>query len=629
MHKRPTYRTWLDIAESAPDGTISVLANSDIAFDESIGRLEQLLTERNTFIALSRYEFQSGEVKKHPNPHWSQDTWVVRTGSPFSDLLKDRLDFELGVPRCDNRVAYIFATAGWKIVNPYDQVRSVHFHESNARNYDKKSDTRILGGVAYVHPLVKPGGHSDLEFDIWTLGSPAVRKLSLNHSLERWKASAILKSRNSSHSSDMRDENVDSSCVESSNRTTDLRIAKEVLEHGTELYRDIKANFSVLEGPKHFLIQYGFNPKDWTLLGKNAEELELKFSSVTEAVRKLFAVNDLQIRSKPTCDNDANFWQFPCLTEKQAYDNHWAQESANFMRLGSDNINFYTGLPWATYIDRKVFPKHTLQALVKVVSMLKRIANSCDVSLRCHSVCQHIRWREVYELAPKLGITDLWVSHCTDLATKENATLNSVVDLHPWSLYAVNYCDPARTIGLETGKPMAERKLLASFIGAYMPHYLSDVRVKLCSSIAQLDRNDLLVDLGKIWHFNKSVYDHQVKGKELDDAHLNDLEKSAYRYNQVLSDSKFSLCPAGAGPNTLRFWESIAIGSIPVLFEKNLLLPVAYANELSHLCVYWDQPDQGDELVKHLERFSVAELQARSDRLRDIYSKIEKMTCFK
>jgi len=36
-------------------------------------------------------------------------------------------------------------------------------------------------------------------------------------------------------------------------------------------------------------------------------------------------------------------------------------------------------------------------------------------------------------------------------------------------------------------------------------------------------------------------------------------------YNRVLSDSMFSLCPAGAGANTLRLWESLAVGAVPVL----------------------------------------------------------------
>ena len=33
------------------------------------------------------------------------------------------------------------------------------------------------------------------------------------------------------------------------------------------------------------------------------------------------------------------------------------------------------------------------------------------------------------------------------------------------------------------------------------------------------------------------------------------------------------LCPAGAGPNTLRLWESLAVGSVPVLLGPTPRLP--------------------------------------------------------
>ena len=41
----------------------------------------------------------------------------------------------------------------------------------------------------------------------------------------------------------------------------------------------------------------------------------------------------------------------------------------------------------------------------------------------------------------------------------------------------------------------------------------------------------------------------------------------------VLLRSKFSLCPSGSGPNSIRLWESLALGSIPVLLADTLELP--------------------------------------------------------
>ena len=36
-----------------------------------------------------------------------------------------------------------------------------------------------------------------------------------------------------------------------------------------------------------------------------------------------------------------------------------------------------------------------------------------------------------------------------------------------------------------------------------------------------------------------------------------------------MSDSVFSLCPEGTGPNTIRIWESMALGSIPVIYSDD------------------------------------------------------------
>ena len=33
------------------------------------------------------------------------------------------------------------------------------------------------------------------------------------------------------------------------------------------------------------------------------------------------------------------------------------------------------------------------------------------------------------------------------------------------------------------------------------------------------------------------------------------------------------MCPSGSGPNSIRFWESLAVGSIPVLLSDSLELP--------------------------------------------------------
>ena len=44
-------------------------------------------------------------------------------------------------------------------------------------------------------------------------------------------------------------------------------------------------------------------------------------------------------------------------------------------------------------------------------------------------------------------------------------------------------------------------------------------------------------------------------------------------YNDYLLKSVFSLCPSGSGPNSIRLWESLGIGTIPVVLADTLDLP--------------------------------------------------------
>lgn len=44
-------------------------------------------------------------------------------------------------------------------------------------------------------------------------------------------------------------------------------------------------------------------------------------------------------------------------------------------------------------------------------------------------------------------------------------------------------------------------------------------------------------------------------------------------YQDVLARSRFSLCPRGSGPSTVRFWESLQAGAIPILISDDMVLP--------------------------------------------------------
>ncbi len=47
----------------------------------------------------------------------------------------------------------------------------------------------------------------------------------------------------------------------------------------------------------------------------------------------------------------------------------------------------------------------------------------------------------------------------------------------------------------------------------------------------------------------------------------------ATAYASNLQRSVFALCPSGSGPNSIRLWEALCFGAIPVILADHLWLP--------------------------------------------------------
>jgi hypothetical protein len=74
------------------------------------------------------------------------------------------------------------------------------------------------------------------------------------------------------------------------------------------------------------------------------------------------------------------------------------------------------------------------------------------------------------------------------------------------------------------------------------------------------------------WHYQSEVYDKQIYNRDAATSDLDGITK-AEEYVNILKRSIFSLCPSGSGPNSIRLWESIGFGSIPVIISDTYLPP--------------------------------------------------------
>lgn len=316
----------------------------------------------------------------------------------------------------------------------------------------------------------------------------------------------------------------------------------------------------------------------------------------------------------------ASDWQYPAITEKQAFLNHLQLESDDSQDLST---NIYLGIPWANHIDDPEITDGRLKKLRELFSDLKKkidqLRNKSEKEqkkLVFHTVCQHVRWYRLIEFWDYLGIDKIWLSHMTQ---ELDPNL-----FQPWTLYAVNIESPSRGDGLEVLKAK-EKSYLCSFIGAHTEAYRSEIRIQLDEILRSENQKDVLFELNDEWFFQSLVYEKQLKGSSYS-LDRNQFERIR-RYNHILSHSVFSLCPEGSGPSSIRLWESLAMGVIPVLFENDWVPPKLNGKKWSDFSINISKQDTSRviDILRSIPGEKVEEMRLACF---DVYRQFRLKTCF-
>lgn len=147
------------------------------------------------------------------------------------------------------------------------------------------------------------------------------------------------------------------------------------------------------------------------------------------------------------------------------------------------------------------------------------------------TICQHISYAEIIPYLRDRGITTLFTPHA--LAHHNNITVL------PFPHYAVNGIKPTT------------KNILCSFVGCLSTHQVRKIIWQ-----AKPNRKDMKFIYRSAWHYEGS---NRIN---------NQIE-----YQNILARSRFSLCPRGTGASTIRFWESLQAGAIPVLISDAMRLP--------------------------------------------------------
>ena len=123
---------------------INIIANNDIDLSKTFNYLNLLFLSKSDIYCLSRWE--SNNKMFRPMEGDSQDSWVF-IGNPRP---WEMCQFNMGLPGCDNRIAYEFYSKGYRVFNPSKSLRTYHIHSSNLRNYSEIN--RIHGNYLNIKP---------------------------------------------------------------------------------------------------------------------------------------------------------------------------------------------------------------------------------------------------------------------------------------------------------------------------------------------------------------------------------------------------------------------------------------------------------------------------------------------
>jgi len=144
-YDRPTYAQFIAEMQKV-EADYYILANSDIYLTSEIEDIKMLEMDGKV-LCLSRWDVLMNGNSKLFDYEWTQDTWIWK-GKP--QTIKN-VDFTMGLPACDNRLAYEIAHSGMKPVNPSKSIKTYHLHITNKRSYKERD--RLPGATMPLQPI--------------------------------------------------------------------------------------------------------------------------------------------------------------------------------------------------------------------------------------------------------------------------------------------------------------------------------------------------------------------------------------------------------------------------------------------------------------------------------------------
>jgi hypothetical protein len=142
---RPTFAELFAAVNARTDEQdINIIANADIYFDDSLEAVASI--ELDECYALGRWDDTEAGLRLSKADD-SQDAWVFR-----GRIRSITAPFTMGVLGCDNRLAYLFSEAGYRLSNPSRSIRAIHLHRSSVRRYGYGVENLVPGPYKRLVP---------------------------------------------------------------------------------------------------------------------------------------------------------------------------------------------------------------------------------------------------------------------------------------------------------------------------------------------------------------------------------------------------------------------------------------------------------------------------------------------
>ena len=280
-------------------------------------------------------------------------------------------------------------------------------------------------------------------------------------------------------------------------------------------------------------------------------------------------------------------WQEPNITELHYFNKH--KESI------THNDDVYIGYSWANHIDK------SLSLNKNIIEYIAKIPN------KKYTICQHINWKSLINLWYSMGIDYIYVSHC-----EKNINIY-YPNIRSWPLFA-------SSVNPYTYKDniLKDKKYFASFVGCHRNDYRSSIRLNLNNYFHRNKSHNVFFELSDDWFYENNIY----KNKRIS----SEQTLRMHRYNEIISQSIFSLCPEGTGPNTIRVWESMALGAIPVIYSDEWLPPQIPEISWEDFSVFIPKNNY-DQTLEILDSINAVKIKQMQKNCIIAFNKFNNMTC--